>query len=421
MTKLAEKQTGRSTAVHLDSPIKVLFLNTRNSLGADVAVHLSLITNLDRTQVKVWAATGLYEAPGASTLAYLRSLPDLNLLPLELGRPLGQNLSGRLKSLALNGVGMINLARLAWLCRRNKIEIIHVTERPRDALFGLALARLGGGLCLIHAHTSYDRRNISCLSDWVFHHSDALIGVSHFTANTYRHQAGIPAGKVFAVHNAVDITNFRPDIAVEERLEMRKWLGICTEAPLVGCVARLSRWKDQETLLEALVELRIILPKVQLVLAGVNSDSAPDGQGTYQEYLMRRIKAFGLEDAVIFVGLLPYEEMPGFYSALDVLAHPAVEEPFGLAIVEALASARPVVAVAEGGIAEIIRDGVEGLLVSRKQPAAMAQAIASILKDEALARKLGKAGRERVLNTFTPDNQAAAVKEVYREILAHQR
>jgi glycosyltransferase involved in cell wall biosynthesis len=110
--------------------------------------------------------------------------------------------------------------------------------------------------------------------------------------------------------------------------------------------------------------------------------------------------------------------MPEFYGALDVLAHPSIEEPFGLAVVEAMASERPVVAIDGGGIPEIIRNGQDGLLVQAEQPPAMAEAITRILDSPALAAQLGRAGRQRVLAAFTPEMQATAMLNVYAQVLA---
>ncbi len=77
-------------------PVRVLFLNTRDSLGADIAVHLPLARALDREQSRVWAATSTYEAPGESARAELESIPELTVLPLDLGRPLtGQHGAAR--------------------------------------------------------------------------------------------------------------------------------------------------------------------------------------------------------------------------------------------------------------------------------------------------------------------------------------
>ncbi len=399
--------------------LRVLFLNTRDIVGADVAVHLSLARTLDRAHAQVWAATNAYEAPGASARAALESIPDLIVLPLDLGRPLvGRRGYERAIALVHNGRAAASLARLAWLCRCWRVDIVHVTERPRDARFGLLLARLAGSACLIHAHTGYYRHDATRLGDWTLRHADAVVGVSHFTADTYRHGASLPPGRVFAVHNAVDSAVFRPDAPVAERLDMRARLGVPAGAPLIGCVARLSRWKDQATLLEALVAVRRTVPGARLVLAGANADTSPDGRGNYEDYLARRIGALGLEGAVTFAGFVPHHEMPHVYAALDLLAHPAVEEPFGLAIVEAMASGLPVVAVNAGGVPEIIRDGVDGLLVPRGQPSALAAAITRVLGDTALSARLGRAGRERARTVFTPGSQAAAMLDVYRRVTA---
>lgn len=399
--------------------LRVLFLNTRDSVGADVAVHLSLARTLDRAHAQVWAVTNAYEAPGASARAGLESIPDLTVLPLDLGRPLvGRRGYERAIALLHNGRAAASLARLAWLCRCWRVDIVHVTERPRDALFGLLLARLAGSACLIQAHTGYYRHDATRLSDWTLRHADAVVGVSRFTANTYRRGAGLPAGRVFAVHNAVDSAVFRPDAPVTARLAMRARLGVPAGAPLIGCVARLSRWKDQATLLDALVTVRRAVPGARLVLAGVNADAAPDGRGDYKDYLAQRIGALGLEGAATFAGFVPHHEMPHVYAALDLLVHTAVEEPFGLAIVEAMASGLPVVAVDAGGVPEIIRDGVDGLLVPREQPLALAAAITRVLGDTALSAQLGRSGRDRVRAAFTPERQAAAMLDVYRQVTA---
>ncbi|SRR5579883_120460 len=402
--------------------VRVMFLNTRDSLGADVAVHLLLARALDRMQTRVWVATSRYESPGASTRAALESIPDLTVLPIDLGRPLTHRGALRLLTISRDVPGIGSLVRLASTCRRERIDVIHVTERPRDALFGLLLARLAGSACLIHAHTGYYRHDASQLGNWILRRADAIVGVSRFTATTYARDAGLDPSRVFAVHNAVDHVAFHPDIPIAARLEVRALLGVSPDAPLIGCVARLSRWKDQASLLEALVNVRRAIPGTRLILAGINADSAPDGQGNYKDYLVRRIAAFGLDDAVTFAGFVPQQEMPNFYAALDVLAHPAVEEPFGLALVEAMASTRPVVAVGNGGVPEIIRDGIDGLLVPREQPEAMSAALIRVLSDPALAGRLANSGRSRVCEVFTPERQAVAMLGVYRRVVAvHHR
>src|SRR5207302_527506 len=83
---------------------------------------------------------------------------------------------------------------------------------------------------------------------------------------------------------------------------------------------------------------------------------------------------------------------PRFYGAIDVLAHPSFEEPFGLVVVEAMASERPVVAINGGGVPEIVRNGRDGLLVPAEDASAMAEAIGQVLENGQLAQELGRVG-----------------------------
>jgi glycosyltransferase involved in cell wall biosynthesis len=400
----------------------VLFLNAQDALGADIAVHLMLARTLDRSQVRVSAATSLREAPGVSARSTFESIEDLTLLTLDLGRPIGRH-RGLARALPVlhNLRGMFSLVGLARWCRSHDVDVIHVTERPRQALFGLLVAQLAGCACIIHAHTNYYGRDASRFSNWRLHRADAVVGVSNFVASTFQQLGKLPANRVFGLHNAVDGDLFRPDVADAARLAMRRRLGVPPDAILIGCVARLMQWKGQETLLDAFAIVRQTYPHAHLVLAGVSAEQAPDGQGDYRDYLVRRIAALGLEDAVTFPGFLPQTDMPEFYGALDLVAHPSVEEPFGLAVVEAMAASRPVIAVNRGGIPEIISDGVDGLLVPAEQPAAMAAAINRVIEQPAFAAELARAGRTRVLEKFTPEIQANRMLEIYQTVLARRR
>jgi glycosyltransferase involved in cell wall biosynthesis len=399
----------------------ILFLNAQDGLGADVAVHLMLAKTLDRHKLRISAATSVREQPGVSVRKTLEAIPDLSLLTLDLGRPIGRHRGlARAMALLANLRGTASLVRLARWCSDNDVDVIHVTERPRQALFGLLVARLAGCACLIHAHTIYYPRDATRLANWRLRQAHAIVGVSRFTASSFEQLGEVSPGRVFTVHNAVDGDVFRPTRAAAGRAQMRQRLGIPHDAVVIGCVARLMQWKGQGTLLETFASVRQVLPTARLVLAGLPADNAPDGKGDYRDYLMRRIHALGLQDAVTLPGFLPQTEMPEFYGALDVLAHPSVEEPFGLAVVEAMASMCPVVAIDRGGIPEIVRHGMDGLLMPAENPTAMAEAIIMVLGNPVLAEQLAHSGRQRVLETFTPEIQAAAMLRVYEQIVARR-
>ncbi|HEX8969443.1 MAG TPA: glycosyltransferase family 4 protein, partial [Chloroflexota bacterium] len=304
--------------------------------------------------------------------------------------------------------------------RSQQVDVVHVTERPRDAMFGLLLARLAGCACLIHAHTSYYPHEPTftlAASDWVLRQADAVVGVSDFTAGTFRRDAGIAPERVFAVHNAVDEGVLQAKLPDDAGVIVRRRLGISPDALVVGTVGRLMRGKDQASVVEAFGQVRAMRPDARLVIAGTAADTAPDGRGDYGDYLRRRVDDLGLHEAVTFTGLLPHREMPRLYAAFDLFVHPCVEEPFGLVVVEAMSRMLPVIAVSAGGVPEIVRPDVDGLLVPPRQPAALAEAITTLVNDPARAARLARSGRDRVLAAFTARAQAQTMLRVYLNLV----
>ena len=156
--------------------LHVLFLNAADSLGADVAVHVSLARTLDRSKVRVSAATNLRESAGASPMAAFSAIPDMTVLPLDLGQPLGSRHGlGLAKAMLYNARGAATLVRLAAWCRQNRVDLIHVTERPRQTLFGLFVARLAGCACLVHAHTGVYPQEATRFGRWRLNAAEAVV------------------------------------------------------------------------------------------------------------------------------------------------------------------------------------------------------------------------------------------------------
>ena len=103
-------------------------------------------------------------------------------------------------------------------------------------------------------------------------------------------------------------------------------------------------------------------------------------------------------------------------AAMDVFALPSYEEPFGLAITEAMAMELPVIACSSGGVAEIITHGVDGWLVEPRSASAIATALAALADDNDLRRKIGTAARKTVTARFTPRAQADLASSLYARL-----
>jgi hypothetical protein len=184
----------------------------------------------------------------------------------------------------------------------------------------------------------------------------------------------------------------------------------------VVLAARLQRWKRVELLLRAAPHVLRRVPDARFTVLG-GADPAIDPG--YPEELEALAAQLGVTAAVTFAGHVPDGAERIGRAAL--LAHAAEEEPFGLVLLEALARGRPVVAPRTGGAAEIVRDGVDGLLVDVADPQAFAGAIAGLLEDPARREAMGRAGRERVTERFTVERMAREAWELTLGVAATPR
>jgi spore coat protein SA len=142
----------------------------------------------------------------------------------------------------------------------------------------------------------------------------------------------------------------------------------------------------------------------------------PRDQETYLEHLKSQ-RRDGLESYVEFTGLLPHSELSGLYRRADILTNPSLSETFGMALVEAMASEIPTVATRVGGMVEVVDDGETGLLVESADPVALAAALDRLIQDPELRRRMGRAGRKRVLDLFSWDKVAESLGNEYEALI----
>jgi glycosyltransferase involved in cell wall biosynthesis len=183
-----------------------------------------------------------------------------------------------------------------------------------------------------------------------------------------------------------------------------------TAAPLVGMVGNLDRRKNPALLVEAAPAIRAAVPGVRVVLVGAFPDAESEAR------VRTRVRALGLDDVVIVTGFLP-NPFP-LMRRLDVLVHPALRDPFPLALLEGMALARPIVASAVGGIPEMLVDGESGSLVPPDDVAALASAVIGLLRDEPRRCAMGAAALARLETHFTLDGFARAMFEAFDQAVA---
>jgi glycosyltransferase involved in cell wall biosynthesis len=164
-----------------------------------------------------------------------------------------------------------------------------------------------------------------------------------------------PARSTTVVYPAVDLSDFNYD-SLPLPPQARRELGLPVDGPLIGLVGRLQQWKGVHVLLDAMPHVLKQHPSSHAIIVGGEHALEPD----YPGFLNRRIEALGLEQAVQLVGY--QSNIPLWMQAMDVIVHASNREPFGMVVIEAMALGKPVVAGANGGPAEIITPGTDGLL-----------------------------------------------------------
>lgn len=215
--------------------------------------------------------------------------------------------------------------------------------------------------------------------------------------------------KVSVIPDAVDTDRFKPGSS--GGLLRERW-GIAPGQVLVGAVGRIHTWKGHEVLVEAARLLRDRCPECRYVIAG---DIVP-GQPAPRESLEAAIAAHDLAGRVRLVGFCP--DAPEVMAALDVLVLTSTApEPFGLVLLEAMASGKPVIATAQGGPLEIVVDGKTGFLIPPRDPAALANAIERLVDKRDLRERMGAAGRTRAESDFAFASHVRSVEGLYHELI----
>lgn len=389
-------------------PTRVLFFNTRDHRGADVDVHLSLIRSFDARKTRAYLLSNSEAGDANAMRAVCQQLPDLTYDFLPLGMPIQKfaerGNAGRTRGAMSIAASMLRAARYV---HRHRIDIIHATDRPRDAAFSTLLARLTRTPNVVHMHSNAGS-HLSAASRWGLRNATALFAVSAATREEMI-TFGLPADNISVVHNATDPSHFDPAKMGDARALIRARLGIPVKAPVIGIVARLNPWKGQRELIEAVASLTPSHPDLHLLVLGSGED---------KEQLLRNAGKLGFDKRILFLGW--QDDVRPYLSAMDLFCLPSHAEPFGLAITEAMSMALPVVACHSGGVPEIITHGEHGWLVAPRSVDELQGAIQHLLAHPDCRRKLGQKARRRILEFFTPAQQSNLVSHLYEDIVRRQ-
>ena len=304
-----------------------------------------------------------------------------------------------------------NVHRLARLIREHGVDIVHARSRA-PAWSAEAAARLEGAHFVTTVHGTYSIRSVLKRHyNKVMTRGERVIAISNFIASQIQETYHVAPEKIRVIHRGVDLAEFDPLRVTDERMIhfAGRWR-LPDDMKIILLPGRLSRWKGQRVLIEALK--RLGRRDVSCLLLG-----AGQGHGAYQRRIEAQIKRARLQDVVRILDHCP--DMAAAYKLSDVVVSASTRpEAFGRVVAEAQAMGRPVIATDHGGTLETVIRDETGWLVPPGDPDALAAALDKALSLDGAAReRLAQRAMAHIRQHFTNDEMCQKTLAVYAEVM----
>ncbi len=285
------------------------------------------------------------------------------------------------------------------ILKKEGIDIIHAHSRVSQVAGALA-SRMTGIPMVTTCHGYFKKRLRAVVDTW----GDKVIAISEAVYEHLKNDLGVEDKRIELVYSGIDIYKFSKEFSDADIAKTKKYLGQSGKT-VVGTIGRLSPVKGQKFFIQAMAEVLKKRPDAGGLVVG----SGPEAPS-----IKSLAMALGIDDRISFVdSVLDTREA---LSAMDIFVFPSVKEGLGIALLEALASARPCIASRTGGIEDIITDRENGILVDVGDSGAIAAAILELLSDENLRIRMGENGRRLVQSRFTLDRMADDIVRVYKSV-----
>jgi glycosyltransferase involved in cell wall biosynthesis len=235
--------------------------------------------------------------------------------------------------------------------------------------------------------------------------ADVIIATTEAYANESPFLKGYK-DKIVIIPNGINIEEVT---TIHTQEECRNMLGLLYDAPIILFFGSLVRYKGPDVLLKAFKTVKKEFPKAKLIFAG---------RGEMFEELSNQALKLDLVKDVLFTGFVEEDKKPLYFKAADIFCLPSttMAESFGIVNLEAMASGIPIVASDLGGIPDIVKDGVNGLLSTPGDIQNLADTLTSLMADAHLRRELGNNGKKLAVH-YSWDEIADKTEQLYREIL----
>ena len=297
---------------------------------------------------------------------------------------------------------------LGRVFREQRVDLLHTHHMPAfiDSTVGSLLARIPILINTDHCKQYPIELRWQVLEKGCSLVADSIVAVSEHTRDELIQYQRIAPAKLQVIRNGIDVTFTRPDPPEEIRRE----LGLAPDDIVIGTAARLEPQKGLDLLIDSVPLLVKVLPKVRVVIVG---------GGSLEAELRQRADALGLGNRVIITGYRT--DAVDVMRTFDCFVQTSIFEGMPMALLEAMALEKPIVASAVGGVPEVVEDGVTGTLLHDRAPEHLARAILDLLVDPAVGRRVGAAGRARYEQHFTARALVSQYERLYGHYLAQKR
>ena len=303
-----------------------------------------------------------------------------------------------------NSFGVISSLRLADFVRQNEIEIVHAHVARDYIPASIACLAASSAKFVLTRHVVFP---LKPFNRFALKNLSKAIGVSAPVG------AGLkkvfPPHKVAVIHNGLDINAISPDEETKLRREFRRFHGIPQDVPLIGTLGELKELKGQRDFVLAANEVSKDHPEAHFVIVG--KDNSADR--SFRRELRRLAGVLGLADRFLWLDWI--DDTASFFSAIDLFVSPSHSEAFGLAMLEAMAHGRPVIATETEGALELF--GSQTDLVKIGEPVILARQICKLLADEGSRNRLSKENSTAAGEKFSLKRMIDETETLYQKIL----
>lgn len=304
-----------------------------------------------------------------------------------------------------------SIRQLSGIIKNNKIDLVH-SQGARGDFYTRIAGRVAGSphnLCTIAMPVEgFDVRPwrkiiYRAIDSFTGRDVDKFIVVSDALKRILIEKRRISEHRVVRVYNGIELEQYHQDA---EDGKIRKEWGVPQEAPLIGAIGRMVWQKGFKFLIRAITKAVQAVPNAKFIFVG---------DGPLENELGALSEELGVRDRIVFAGFR--SDINEILAEIDLLVVPSLLEGFPMVTLEAMAMAKPIVATNISGINEQITNGIDGILVPSKNPAALAKAIIRVLNDQEYAQAMGLAARKKVEQEFSVEKMVAETEKVYLSLL----